>query len=364
MATHYVYDDPNKKELFQGDVLQRTDALTDLLSRFFPYYNDQRDYRYFMVITQSCDLVRREGKTCAAPYVTMSAVRPVEDAVRLEAAKHRETWQSKTRILGSTAQNKVSMFIESLLDNNQAGFFYLHEDQSLGLSPSCCSFLSLPISLRAEHYDCFLDAKIAQLKAEFQAKLGWLLGNMYSRVGTVEWDTVKPAEKLGTEASKILQGTFVIYEQERINEAVADLKRAGTFETLSSEEIEQYVRKKRLVPRSRQFQERAAQTLSGTKLIAPLAGRVAHAMRNDAELKEAIVAKLAKRDAAAAVSAAETATLPHAVSPEVLAEEIIGLIARKLGDVMKDEGFPGREKYIGALITHLLSDEVLKKLIR
>jgi len=47
-----------------------------------------------------------------------------------------------------------------------------------------CAFLLLSIALRAEHYGALLEAKIAQLDDIFAAKLGWLTGNLYSRVGT------------------------------------------------------------------------------------------------------------------------------------------------------------------------------------
>jgi hypothetical protein len=40
------------------------------------------------------------------------------------------------------------------------------------------------VALRVEHYDVCLSAKIAQLQDIFAAKIGWAVGNIYSRVGT------------------------------------------------------------------------------------------------------------------------------------------------------------------------------------
>jgi hypothetical protein len=43
--------------------------------------------------------------------------------------------------------------------------------------------------IKAElHFQTCLDAKILQLNDTFQAKLGWLVGQMYSRVGTRDWE--------------------------------------------------------------------------------------------------------------------------------------------------------------------------------
>ena len=90
MSTHYVYVDPNKSELQQGDVLQRCDALSAVLDKYFPYYSNHIDYRYFQVLTQTCDLVRRDDDPCAAHYISIAAVRPIKDVLLLEAARLQE----------------------------------------------------------------------------------------------------------------------------------------------------------------------------------------------------------------------------------------------------------------------------------
>ena len=294
MATHYVYDDP-KPELSQGDVLQKSSGLLSVIKTYFPYYAEHDDYKYFMVLTQTCDLVRRDGGPCASPYITLAAVKPLQHALLLEAEKYQDRWQRETRVLGDKAKVKLVMFMEGLIDNNKAGFFYLHEDQSLGISESCCAFLQLSISLQsAAHYDNVLDAKIAQLKEPFQAKLGWLIGSMYSRVATTEWNKEKPEdERLSSEVSRVLDGTFITYEEHRIKEAVADLQREAAFEAKTSKEIADYVRSKRLIPRSTQFLNRALEVFGGMKVVDPLKGRIVHALRNDNELKQAIAALFA-----------------------------------------------------------------------
>jgi hypothetical protein len=50
-----------------------------------------------------------------------------------------------------------------------------------------CIMLPLSMSIRADHYDACLAGRVAQITDLFQAKLGWLLGQQFSRVGTPDW---------------------------------------------------------------------------------------------------------------------------------------------------------------------------------
>ncbi len=148
MPTHYVYDEPNRSELNQGDILRRSDELLALLAEYFPYYATHRDYIYFMVLTQTCDLVRRDGNPCAAPYISLAAVRPIKDAVLMEAARNQPAELQGTNVVGNKARDKLAMFLESLMDNNKSGLFYLHTDAGLTITEPCCAVLQLSISLR------------------------------------------------------------------------------------------------------------------------------------------------------------------------------------------------------------------------
>jgi hypothetical protein len=54
-----------------------------------------------------------------------------------------------------------------------------------------CVFLRLSVALRIDHYDVCLSSKVAQLAGVFQAKIGWMVGNIYSRVGTPDFEEVE-----------------------------------------------------------------------------------------------------------------------------------------------------------------------------
>lgn len=58
---HFTYKLPDKQSLCQGDLLIPTENLVKELRIRHPHFADQ-EYRYFMILTQSCDLVRRDGK--------------------------------------------------------------------------------------------------------------------------------------------------------------------------------------------------------------------------------------------------------------------------------------------------------------
>jgi hypothetical protein len=75
---HFTYNhELSSGELCQGDVLKRTPELDELLKEVHPHFHRKADYKYFIVLTQSCDLVIRAGGRCKAPYITIAAVRPV-----------------------------------------------------------------------------------------------------------------------------------------------------------------------------------------------------------------------------------------------------------------------------------------------
>jgi hypothetical protein len=78
MALRFIFvsqEDLDRENLHQGDILQKTDALHDVIGQAHRYYADAEDYHFYMVLTQSCDLVRRKSKP-KTPYITIAAVRP------------------------------------------------------------------------------------------------------------------------------------------------------------------------------------------------------------------------------------------------------------------------------------------------
>lgn len=352
MPTHYVYKDPDKTTLCQGDVLCKTEPLVAHLAQYHPYYSSHVDYKYFMVLTQSCDLVRRDGKPPSSPYITLAAVRPVEEALRREAAKGQTPWQRAARVIGTRGQAKLAMFAESLLDNNKEGYFYLHQDVGLGISQDCCAFLQLSVALKVEHYDLCLDAKIAELQEPFQAKLGYLVGHMYSRVGTAEWSANYPENPVGKAAASLLKRTFVVFDDAQIQEGVAELKRDGVMEQKTPDEIKDYIDKTKVVSRHRKFHDRALKVLlEELKPIDIIRGRISGPLTADVGLRNRIEELLAE----AGVEEGDR---------KPLLESLVARFIEGLRDYLSDDKMPGKPDTLEKVLAKLLHDPQILTIMR
>lgn len=172
--------------LSQGDLLRRTQPLNEVLERYHSYFNRQGDYKYFIVLTQSCDLmVRPETGRCSSRYITIAAVRPMIRAVERYAEKLLYSELDRTiGVIPEKRKQKITEFLERLINNNESDYFFLPSNQERGVSEHSCAFLKLSIALKAEHYDMLVNARVAGLDAQYQYKLGYLVGNAYSRVAT------------------------------------------------------------------------------------------------------------------------------------------------------------------------------------
>lgn len=184
---HFTYSEPDEGKLKQGDILKKTPELTALIEKIHPHYA-REDYLYFQVLTQSCDLVRRKDGL-KTRYITLAAVRALDLVVMraIESFDDQTTFQDK---LFCSERHKKSLedVFNKLLNNNDPHHFYLEAAPDYGLSIPCCTQLHLSISIRAyEHFDVCLNAKILELNENFRAKLGWAVGNLYSRVGTEDY---------------------------------------------------------------------------------------------------------------------------------------------------------------------------------
>ena len=187
---HFTYLDTVEGDLAQGDILRRTPELDKVLGEVHPHYADRKN-EFFQILTQSCDLVLRNGKTCTSRYVTVAPVRPARLALeRYLAGYDSGILVGGHPLLNDRQRNNLTSFAQRLLNNNEAKYFYLEAQPSAGISEASCTYLSLSIALKSElQYQTLLDARILQLTENFRSKLGWMIGNLYSRVGTQDWES-------------------------------------------------------------------------------------------------------------------------------------------------------------------------------
>ena len=193
---HWTYDtikDPTV-DIEQGDILRPTEAIKDVFSQVHPHFRNDK-YLGFLVATQSCDLVLRRGVPKAS-YINLATIRPLAHVITKIFAEVVDA--DAAGIFCSSAKAEGRRLLERILNQNEQtiGLFFLHEDADAGIGEHSVAFLRVTVALRADHYNAIKDARTGRLAPEFQAKLGWLIGNLYSRPATPDW-----ADKLGGKES-------------------------------------------------------------------------------------------------------------------------------------------------------------------
>ncbi|NLE61801.1 MAG: hypothetical protein GX616_25885 [Planctomycetes bacterium] len=194
MPMHWTYESFSPQDdLRQGDLLEPAEELRTVFKEVHQHFLDPK-YTAFLVTTQSCDLVVRRGR-CGTRYINVAVVRPIEallhsllsDVCRpvVEGVYLRESKVEANRLM-------ARLFNQ----NEQAlGLFYLHPDVEAGITVPSVALLRVSVALRYEHYDVLKQARRGRISTEFRSKLGWLVGNLYSRIGTQDWTEPKERER-------------------------------------------------------------------------------------------------------------------------------------------------------------------------
>jgi len=219
MPPHFTYKEaPFASDLLQGDVIKRTPEVEAILKEVHPHYFQRTDNKYFIVITQDCDLVRRNGKVCDSRYISIAAVRPLSLVVSRQLERYIQKGFTTVPVCNQEDQGRFRNFLERLLNNNEGSHFFLRAEPSRNFPEDCCAFLALSIAIKSDlHYQALLDARILELKDSFRAKLGWLVGQMYARVGTEDW----PSAEMSHAIDEILSSSSIWVERRKLR----DLKR-------------------------------------------------------------------------------------------------------------------------------------------
>ena len=213
---HFTYKDSVQKDhLCQGDLLQVTDEIKDVFKICHPYFL-RDEYRYFIVLTQTCDLIRR-GNNCKSKYITIAAVRSFQDYL-IRATESYTKRSGDLILLEENNRTKVQQLLERVLNNNESEYFFLAEDTTFDFFEPMVACLKVSIALKSElHYQTCLSAKVLELTDEFKAKLGWLVGQMYSRVGTPDWESEQRKDELNQRISETISNSFIVAKKQQIN---------------------------------------------------------------------------------------------------------------------------------------------------
>lgn len=188
MPTHWTYAPIDVDDLFQGDILDRTADIEAILKECHPYFLEPKFLR-FVVVTQSCDLVRRPNE-CKAEHISLAVVRELEPMLpdliaRIAGTEVPGIYRASHRFRAVDLLTKIINQNESSL-----GMFYLHSDGDIGIATPSVALLRITIALRKGHYQQLIAARRGRLTPEFRNKLGWLCGNLYSRIATPDWNEI------------------------------------------------------------------------------------------------------------------------------------------------------------------------------
>jgi hypothetical protein len=114
----------------------------------------------------------------------LAAIRPLELVVERLIEKLKFQMDFPILVCNKDGERDVQQTLERLLHNVEDGHFFLRRGSHQNITRDLCVFLTLSVALRIGHFDACVSSKIAELQDVFQAKVGWLTGNLYSRIGT------------------------------------------------------------------------------------------------------------------------------------------------------------------------------------
>lgn len=262
-ASHFTYrTSPDLTQLKQGDILEKTVEIQEILRHVHPHYLNA-DYKYLIVLTQTCDLERRSGNKVKAQYITLAAVRPLETLIYRELSKYKNDILEKGKIIDTKNRIRVNDFFVRLLNNNEPNYFYLNKDLGIDFEDNYVAFLRLSIAIKVEHYDACLKAKRLELRDEFKGKLGWLVGNIYSRIGTRDWNE----KEIKEEVKKILTTHCIWVNIKGFKYELMKKYPLEEIKALKEEELEQKVTEIKIPNQKERVMEQINNILEDVKFI-------------------------------------------------------------------------------------------------
>ncbi len=181
-----------RSDLLQGDIVEVTEDFRNAFPEDI-HGISAPDRNAFVVVTHSCDLARRlirKKKRCKATHIALSPVSPLLQTLPelLDSACEK----IGDGVYSARDKGKAKELLERVFGQNEEkrGLFYLPEDLNSGISEESVAFLRDASVLKANdaNYRALLKFRKGRLTPEFRNKLGWLVGNLYSRAGTQDWD--------------------------------------------------------------------------------------------------------------------------------------------------------------------------------
>lgn len=185
----------SKNELKQGTIFSIKKISFDFKARdkklkfrqIYPEVNiDSVDYG--IILSQSCDLVRRGEKSLPkTPYITIALLEPIEKFIEQKFLKTIEKlvqeyslqYENYRIINKEELVNKISEKYSKLFDNRETFYFFI----PIELDQMFYVNLVKTLPFKAMHYETFAKNAKYELNTAFANKLGDMLSYIYGRVG-------------------------------------------------------------------------------------------------------------------------------------------------------------------------------------
>ncbi len=220
-----------ESDLEQGDIIRRGPELVSMLREPHSYYATAHDYSHFIVLTQSCDLVRYSSGI-KSNYITIAALRPFSKFVeKITNRSDCSLSQAPVQLLRAESKVLIKQKVEQLLHYDLPGYFFVPAGAVPSIDVPLVGFLQLAVSIKPEHYEICRRDRVGKLQNVFSAKLGWLTGNQYSRVATPDIDEAN-------ERGDTLKLTNTLFKEYIDKEAFwLTQKQLGLFDRAVQEEL-------------------------------------------------------------------------------------------------------------------------------
>ncbi|HAU1874563.1 TPA: hypothetical protein ACF5XO_000685 [Legionella pneumophila] len=179
----YVYNESDDS-LQQGDIIRLSGYLRQIFKKYYsglkikPY-----EIRYLMVINQSCDLVNNNERKPKSEHINLCVVSKFSRYLDRIKTKYIKKKIKNHIIIEEVIYQEIKQKIARLINNSESKehFFLPRIDP---FKENMVAVLSFSYPFRCKHYDLIKKNRVLSLKPEFQAKVGYLIGNLYNRIAT------------------------------------------------------------------------------------------------------------------------------------------------------------------------------------
>ena len=182
----YIYEDRSAEpSLLQGDILKVDGQFREYFDEFYPAIKpSDGKIQYVMILTQSCDLFKAEKRKPKLSHINVCLVRRLDSVIkRLISDDIKPLEVGNKKILARDALDQLKDKLSKLLNNtDQKTHFFLPKQSPF--KEDMVAVLPLSFSFRTDHYDLLIENRVLGIKPEFQAKVGHIIGQLYSRIGT------------------------------------------------------------------------------------------------------------------------------------------------------------------------------------